>query len=81
MMEELLPFSERPALWIYEHADPQGQGTIECAALVLAKRPSGLLAAILQGVISEEELAVARDLPSRTRARVFCLCQTSLCQP
>ncbi|OLP77322.1 hypothetical protein AK812_SmicGene42627 [Symbiodinium microadriaticum] len=61
MMEELLPFNQRPALWIYEHADPQGQGAIECAALILAKRPTGLLVAIPQEVISEEELAVARE--------------------
>ena len=60
-MEDLAPFSERPALWTYEHADPSGQGAIECMAVVLAKRPSGVLVAIPQGVISEEELAAARE--------------------
>ena len=60
-MEDLVPFSDRPALWTYEHADPAGQGAIECVAVVLAKRPSGVLVAIPQGVISEDELAAARE--------------------
>ena len=57
VMEAILPFSEHAALWIYEH--PLGDGVLEVLALVLAKRPNGLLVAVPPGVFSDEELAAA----------------------
>ncbi|CAE7234094.1 RPS24B [Symbiodinium sp. KB8] len=55
----LRPFAELGQVWIYEHAS--GDGAIESLAVVLAKRPNGLLLAVPLGVIPEEELAVAQE--------------------
>ena len=58
-METILPFAERAQVWIYEHA--VGDGAVESLALVLAKRPNGLLVGLPLGVIPDDELASAQE--------------------
>ena len=58
-METVLPFSERAQVWIYEHT--AGDGAVESLAVVLAKRPNGLLVALPAGVIPDDELALAQE--------------------
>ena len=58
-MEAFLPFAEQAQVWIYEHA--AGDGAVESLAVVLAKRPNGLLVALPSGVIPDDELALAQE--------------------
>ena len=58
-MEAIAPFADLAQVWVYEHA--VGDGAVESLAIILAKRPNGLLVALPSGVIPDDELAAAQE--------------------
>ena len=61
--EDLKPFDEESLVYIYEHVPPDGQGIVECLAVVAMKRDHGFLLVLPAGVLTEEELATGSTAP------------------
>ena len=62
-IEDVLLYEPSPQIYLYEHQAADGDGVLECMAVVVMKRDHGLLLGVPRGLLADAEVAAGLVAP------------------